>query len=217
MAPQTAPRTTGAPRPVSEPSSDIASAKAIDMPAPSAAASPTRKVDQVLCVAKAAANSGASVETEPSIRPARPGCTYCSTNMRRAVWSSAVARLRRELFAELVGQRFVLVFGCGKRSQQIAHRVVVRGLRRAAIKARGFVFHLLGEFARCVEAERAVEPDRPARDKAFDVLAADQRQKVAEFLAMKLEQHVAMPDLFLRHFIVHVRGVGISAAKPVGE
>ena len=34
-------------------------------------------------VAKAAANSGASVETEPSIRPARPGCTTCKTNSRR--------------------------------------------------------------------------------------------------------------------------------------
>ena len=125
--------------------------------------------------------------------------------------------MRRDLLAELVGERFVLVLGGGELAQQIAHGVVVRGLRRAAIKARGFVFHLLGEFARGVEAERAVEPDRPARDKALDVLAADQRQKVAEFLAMKIEQHVAMPDLFLRHLVVHFRGVGIGAAKPVRE
>ena len=50
---------------------------------------PTTKVSQVLWVAKAAANSGASVETEPSISPARPGCTYCSRNIRRAVSSSS--------------------------------------------------------------------------------------------------------------------------------
>src|SRR6516162_1259208 len=38
-----------------------------------AAASPTRNVFQLLCVANAAAKSGASVETEPSISPASPG------------------------------------------------------------------------------------------------------------------------------------------------
>ncbi len=53
--------------------------------------------------------------------------------------------------------------------------------------------------------------------KPFDVLAADQRQKVAEFLAVKIEQHVAMPDLFLRHLVVHFGGIGIGAAKRVGE
>ena len=101
--------------------------------------------------------------------------------------------------------------------KKIAHRVVVRGLRGAAIEPRGLVLHFLGEFARGVDAERAVEPDRPARDKAFDVLAADQRQKVAEFPAVKLEQHVAMPDLLLRHFIVHIRSLGIRAAEPVSK
>ena len=53
--------------------------------------------------------------------------------------------------------------------------------------------------------------------KPFDILAADQWQKVAEFLAMKVEQHVAMPDLFLRHLVVHIGGLGIGAAKPVRE
>ena len=91
ITPQTEPRSHGAPRPVSEPSSEAASAKPIEMPAPTDAAMPTRKVSQVLWVANAAANSGASVETEPSISPASPGCTYCSRNMRRAV-SSSLAR-----------------------------------------------------------------------------------------------------------------------------
>ena len=84
-----APRSQGEPRPVSEPSSDIASAMPIEMPAPTEAASPTRKVSWLLWVAKAAANSGASVDTDPSIRPARPGCTICSTNMRWAACSSS--------------------------------------------------------------------------------------------------------------------------------
>jgi hypothetical protein len=34
---------------------------------------PTRKASLLVCVAKAAAKTGASVETEPSINPARPG------------------------------------------------------------------------------------------------------------------------------------------------
>jgi len=58
----------GRPRPVSEPSSESASAKAIEIPAPTEAAKPTRKASHVLCVAKAAAKIGASVETEPSVR-----------------------------------------------------------------------------------------------------------------------------------------------------
>jgi len=89
MAPVMMPRRRGWPRPVSWPSSDKASANPIETPAPTEAAMPTRNVSQVLCVAKAAANSGASVDTEPSMRPARPGCTICSTNMRRRVSSSA--------------------------------------------------------------------------------------------------------------------------------
>ena len=54
-------------------------------------------------------------------------------------------------------------------------------------------------------------------NEAFDVLAADQRQKVAELLAVKIEQHVAMPDLLLRHFVVHFGSIGIGAAQRVGE
>src|SRR6266851_1485971 len=72
--PVTAPRSHGDPRPVSEPSSESPSEKAIEIPAPIEAASPTRNASQLLCEAKAAANSGASVETDPSIlrAPAAP-------------------------------------------------------------------------------------------------------------------------------------------------
>jgi hypothetical protein len=69
------PRLIGEPRPEILPSSDATSVKPMEMPAPIEAASPTRKVDHVLWVAKAAAKIGASVDTEPSINPASPGCT----------------------------------------------------------------------------------------------------------------------------------------------
>ena len=49
---------------------------------------PTRKASWLFCVANAAANTGASVETEPSMRPTSPGCTTCSTKRLRASSSS---------------------------------------------------------------------------------------------------------------------------------
>src|SRR5262245_56627662 len=55
MRPQTGPRIHGDPRPVREPSSERPSAKAIEIPAPTEAAMPTRNVCQVLWVAKAQA------------------------------------------------------------------------------------------------------------------------------------------------------------------
>src|SRR5665647_1657032 len=60
ISPHTVPRSQGVPRPLSEPSSDSASAKPMEMPAPTEAAMPTRNVSQVWWVANAAANSGAS-------------------------------------------------------------------------------------------------------------------------------------------------------------
>ena len=47
--------------------------------APTAAASPTRNVIRVSPVANAVAKSGASVETDPSMRPTKLGCTTFST------------------------------------------------------------------------------------------------------------------------------------------
>src|SRR5437879_2513655 len=71
--PHTTPRKTGVPRPVIDPSSLSASANPIDIPAPTLAANPTLNASKELCVANAAANSGASVDTDPSINPANPG------------------------------------------------------------------------------------------------------------------------------------------------
>ena len=86
ISPQTAPRSSGEPRPESLPSSASASAKPIEMPAPTEAASPTTNAFHELWVANAAANTGASVETEPSIKPTSPGWTICK--MKRRCWFS---------------------------------------------------------------------------------------------------------------------------------
>ena len=71
--PVMAPRNSGLPRPVSDPSSESPSEKPMLIPAPTAAASPTRNVTPGSLVANAVAKSGASVETDPSIKPIRAG------------------------------------------------------------------------------------------------------------------------------------------------
>src|ERR1700736_4014369 len=170
IVPDAVPRRPGAPRPVNEPSSDNASAKPMEMPAPTEAPIPTRKVAQVSCVAKAAANSGARVETEPSINPASPGWTYCSTNKRRAVSSSrARASGGQEGLAELVGKTFMLVLGFGELIQELTDRQVARGLRGFAIETRGLKLHGLGIFADLVKAERTRQPERLVVDEALDI------------------------------------------------
>src|SRR5260370_42329613 len=68
--PQTPPRIQGRPLPLSTPSSDSASANPMLIPAPSEAAVPTSKAVQGLRVAHAAATTGATVDTAPSITPA---------------------------------------------------------------------------------------------------------------------------------------------------
>src|SRR2546429_1312786 len=93
MSPVTPPRSHGEPRPVSEPSSESPSENAMEIPAPIEAASPTRNASELCRVANAAANSGASVETEPSISPAKPGCTTCSKNRSEEHTSELQSRL----------------------------------------------------------------------------------------------------------------------------
>src|ERR687894_121918 len=77
--PVMAPLKKGWPRPVNDPSSESPSENPILIAAPTAAARPTRKVIRGSPVANAVANSGASVETDPSMRPTRLGCTTFST------------------------------------------------------------------------------------------------------------------------------------------
>ena len=68
---ETNPRAQGWPRPVRAPSSESASAKPMLIAAMSYAANPTRSASQEFRVARAAANTGASVDNEPSMSPAR--------------------------------------------------------------------------------------------------------------------------------------------------
>ena len=74
--------------------SDKPSAKAMDMPTPTAAAKPTKNAVRDLCVANAVAKFGASVETEPSISPASAGCTNRKMNAGSSLRTSLKAKVR---------------------------------------------------------------------------------------------------------------------------
>jgi hypothetical protein len=67
IPPSMIPRADGCPRPVNEPSSDSASANPMLIPAQTDAASPTRNASRLWRVASAAANTDASVDTDPSL------------------------------------------------------------------------------------------------------------------------------------------------------
>src|ERR671937_1776309 len=69
------PRTNGLPLPVRSPVSDSPSENAMLTPAPSAVASPVKNAVSGWCVASTTAKMGASVESEPSIRPLNAGWT----------------------------------------------------------------------------------------------------------------------------------------------
>ena len=71
----------GFPRPVSSPVSESPSENAMLTPAPIAVATPAMKAACVSCVWSAIAKIGASVESEPSIRPIIAGWTRCRRNV----------------------------------------------------------------------------------------------------------------------------------------
>src|SRR5262249_49268022 len=53
--------------------------------------------------------------------------------------------------------------------------------------------------------------------ETLHVLAADQRQVLAEFLPVEVVQHAAVLDLLLSHLVEHLRRARILRAQPVGE
>mgnify|MGYP001602846469 CR=1 FL=1 len=126
--------------------------------------------------------------------------------------------LGEDLLAELVREGFVPGFRFGQLDQKLAHRSVARIFRGLAVVALGFVFHVFGEFAHLIEAERARQPQRRlVLDETSDVLAAYQRQIFAEFRAVEIEQHGPMMHFLVGHLVENLGGVGELLAQAFGE
>ena len=54
-------------------------------------------------------------------------------------------------------------------------------------------------------------------DETPDILAADQRQVLAEFFAVHVEQHGPVPHLLVGHLVEHLGGGGEWLAQALGE
>ncbi len=80
-----------------------------------------------------------------------------------------------------------------------------------------FQLHDLGLLAHLFDTERADEPLRAAFDESLYVLAANQRNVIAEALLVEVDQALAMPGLFGLHVLEHFRGGGVGVAQTVGE
>jgi len=81
---------------------------------------------------------------------------------------------------ELFGARFTAAFLGRKVAQQLADRGIGRAPCRGLVKALGRVGAYL------LEPERTRQPQPFAREKALDVLAPDQRDVLAELLAVEV-------------------------------
>ena len=129
------------------------------------------------------------------------------------------ARARREnCLAELVRQALVACFSLRQLDQQLAHRGVACVFCRLAVEALRLELHVLGELAHLLEAERPHQPQRLLRlQEALDVLPADQRQVVSEFLAIEIEQHRAVMHFLFGHLVEYLCGGRELLAQTFGK
>jgi hypothetical protein len=89
--------------------------------------------------------------------------------------------------------------------------------RRRQIEALALRLHQLRLGTHLFEAERPREPQRLALDEALHILPADQRDVVAELLAVEIEEAVTVAVLLLRHRGEHPRRSGIVLAHRIRE
>jgi len=153
------------------------------MPAPLLAARPTRKVSQLLCVANAAANSGAR---------RRNGPVHQAGQARlNDLQQEEPFLLRLFVFAEFgEGDAFggVRMVGSSSARSPSNCRMPVSVARRPAtfVKTFGFQFHAFGGFLNGFQAERTHEPTERRFTNSAHVLPPDERHVVAETAFVKV-------------------------------
>ncbi len=191
IKPQTTPRSHGVPRPLSLLSSDIASANPMLMPAPTDAARPTLKVANVFCVANAAANNGASVETELVHQPRKSLAARSATQTNRRATSLSSFTCPAAACASLMspGRKFSCrcSSSCAKGHPATAGcpRRWFSALRPRKNAARLDFHQAPPLFARAFRRSVRVTHDGRRTTKTFHVLPPDERDVFPKFFPIQ--------------------------------
>ncbi len=113
----------------------------------------------------------------------------------------------------------VLALLLGEVAQKLTDAGVGRLVGGLFVEAPRFELHRLGLLAHRRQAERPHQPDRCARHKPLDIVAANERNVLAELLPVKLQQPMPMPVLLHAHFgklVGNGGGVGPQSFREVG-
>ena len=147
---------------------------------------PTCRAGPVI-VAKAAANSGASVETEPSIRPASPGWITWSTKSCRATRASSSFSLSGWRSGSSAAEAISCRRSASARSPSSCRSSAsLVDSAAAAVESLRLQFHQRHLPPHALHVPRLDRDERVAADEALDVLAADQRNFLAVAAAKEL-------------------------------
>ena len=105
----------------------------------------------------------------------------------------------------------------GQIDQQLADAGVADLLGGLAVEVRRLLLELLGAPPDRIQAQRLGQPDRLSAQEAAHVLAADQRDVLAEALAEQLDQHPPMAALLLGHLVEHLGRGRVGRAQAFRE
>ena len=89
-------------------------------------------------------------------------------------------------------------------------------LQRVLVEFPRLLLDLLRLPAHRVQAHGSDHPMRRVLDEAFDVLAADEGNMLAELVPVEVDQHPPVSALFLRHLVEHLGGSRILVPQPMG-
>ena len=150
------------------------------------------------------------------MRPASPGCTTCSTNARwRAASSVGRGSARQHAPGSSCALVDMLAFGGGQIAQQLADAGIGACAPARARRSGGSPIPSSSACLRTVSRPSGRTSQRGLREEALDVVPADQRDLLAEFFAIEVDQLAAVLVFLLGHFAEDLSGGGeVLAAGP---
>src|SRR5689334_22377088 len=111
----------------------------------------------------------------------------------------------------------MLLLGGGEIEEELADGGIAAALGGLPVEAIVLKLHHLGALPDRIDAHVLHEPGGLVIDEAGDVVAADQRDEIAEFLAIGFGQPAAVLVLLLRHVGKDQRRGREAVAQGIGE